>query len=59
MEWWVILLIVLGSILAFVILLFLLLFVVYMFNLDSKLLAAVQAWINKKYDKRKRNRHLE
>lgn len=59
MEWWVILLIVLGSIVAFVILLFLLLFVVYMFNLDSKLLASVQAWINKKYDKRKRNRHLE
>lgn len=59
MEWWVILLIVLGSVVAFVILLFLLLFVVYMFNLDSKLLASVQAWINRKYDKRKRNRHLE
>ena len=59
MEWWVILLIVLGSIAAFILLLFILLFIVYMFNLDSKLLADVQKWINKKYDKRKRNRHLE
>lgn len=59
MEWWVILLIVLGSIAAFILLLFILLFIVYMFNLDSKLLAQVQKWINKKYDKRKRNRHLE
>ncbi|HBM99952.1 MAG TPA: hypothetical protein DD384_01770 [Firmicutes bacterium] len=59
MEWWVILLIVLGSILAFILLLFIVLFIVYMFNLDSKLLVHVQKWINKKYDKRKRNRHLE
>lgn len=59
MEWWVILLIVLGSILAFVLLLFVILFLVYMFNLDSKLLVHVQKWVNKKYDKRKRNRHLE
>lgn len=59
MEWWVILLIVLGSIAAFILLLFILLFIVYMFNLDSKFLAGVQKWINKKYDKRKRNRHLE
>lgn len=59
MEWWVILLIVLGSILAFILLLFIILFIVYMFNLDSKLLVHVQNWVNKKYDKRKRNRHLE
>ncbi len=59
MEWWVILLIVLGSIAGFLLLLFLLLFTVYFFNLDSKLLVHVQKWINKKYDKRKRNRHLE
>ena len=59
MEWWVILLIVLGSILAFILLRFIVLFIVYMFNLDSKLLVHVQKWINKKYDKRKRNRHLE
>ncbi len=59
MEWWIILLIVLGSIIAAVLLLFILLFLIYFFNIDSKLLAHVQKWINKKYDKRKRNRHLE
>ncbi len=59
MEWWIILLIVLGSILAFILFLFIVLFTVYFFNLDSKLLAHIQKWINKKYDKRKRNRHLE
>ena len=59
MEWWVILLIVLGSIAAFILLLFVLLFIVYFFNIDSKLLAKMQKWINKKYDKRQRNRHLE
>ncbi len=59
MAWWVILLIVLGSIAGFLLLLFLLLFTVYFFNFDSKLLVHVQKWINKKYDKRKRNRHLE
>ena len=57
MAWWQILLIVLGSIVGF--LLLILLFVVYFFNLDSKLLAIIQKWLNKKYDKRKRNRHLE
>lgn len=59
MTWWQILLIVLGSILGFVLLLLILLFLVYFFNLDSKLLAIIQKWLNKKYDKRKRNRHLE
>lgn len=59
MEWWVILLIVLGSIAAFILLLFIILFSVYFFNLDSKILAVIQKINNKKYDKRKRNRHLE
>lgn len=59
MEWWVILLIVLGSIVGAIILLFLILFLVYMLNLDSKLLAFVQKKLQKVYDKRKRNRHLE
>ena len=36
-----------------------LLFTVYFFNLDSKLLAHVQKFLQKFYDKRKRNRHLE
>ena len=36
-----------------------LLFTVYFFNLDSKLLVVVQKFLQKFYDKRKRNRHLE
>ncbi len=36
-----------------------LLFTVYFFNLDSKLLVVVQKFLQKLYDKRKRNRHLE
>lgn len=59
MEWWVILLIVLASIAGAIILLFLFLFTVYYFNLDSKLLAVIQKWLQHFYDKRKRNRHLE
>ncbi len=59
MSWWQILLIVLGSLFGFILLMLILLFIVYFFNLDSKLLAVIQKWINKKYDKRKRNRHLE
>jgi formate/nitrite transporter FocA (FNT family) len=59
MAWWVILLIVLGCIVGAIILLFLLLFLVYITNADSKLLAFVQRKLQKVYDKRKRNRHLE
>jgi len=59
MEWWVILLIVLGSLLGAVLLLFVLLFLVYIFNLDNKLLAPIQRWLNRFYDKRERDRHLE
>jgi hypothetical protein len=59
MAWWVILLIVLGAIAAFVLLVFILLFIVYLTNFDSKLLAFVQKKMWKVYDKRKRNRHLE
>ena len=36
-----------------------LLFTVYFFNLASKLLVVVQKFLQKFYDKRKRNRHLE
>ena len=36
-----------------------LLFTVYFFNLDSNLLVVVQKFLQKFYDKRKRNRHLE
>jgi hypothetical protein len=59
MAWWVILLIVLGSVFAAILLLFLILFLVYITNTDSKLLAFIQKKLNKVYDKRKRNRHLE
>jgi len=59
MNWWIILLIVLGSIVGFVLLVFVLLFVVYITNFDSKILAFVQRKMAKVYDKRKRNRHLE
>lgn len=59
MNWWIILLIVLGSIVGFVLLVFVLLFVVYITNFDSKILAFVQCKMAKVYDKRKRNRHLE
>ena len=59
MAWWQILLTVLGSIVGFVLLILILLFIVYILNLDSKLLAVIQRWLNKKYDKRKRKRHLE
>jgi hypothetical protein len=59
MAWWVILLIVLGSIVGAILLLFVILFIVYMTNADSKLLAFIQKKLNKVYDKRKRNRHLE
>lgn len=42
-----------------VLILFGLLFTMYFFNLDSKLLAVVQRFVNKLYDRRVRNRHLE
>lgn len=42
-----------------ILIIFGLLFSVYFFNLDSKLLAVVQKFLQKFYDKRKRNRHLE
>ena len=51
--------IVIGSVAGAILLLFLLLFIVYIFNLDSKLLVLVQKFLQKFYDKRKRNRHLE
>ena len=38
--------------------LFLLTFVVYFFNLDMKMMAAVEPMLDKVYDKRKRNRRL-
>ncbi|MFA6829467.1 MAG: hypothetical protein WCR67_02015 [Bacilli bacterium] len=47
------------TVVASFIILFGLLFGVYFFNIDSKLLAVVQKLISKTYDKRKRNRHLE
>ena len=33
-------------------------FIVYFFNLDMKLMAAIQPWLLKLYDKRKRERKL-
>ncbi len=59
MAWWIILLIVLGSIAAAVLLLFILLFLVYFFNVDSKMLVHVQKWLQRFYNKRERDRHLE
>lgn len=59
MEWWIILLITLGSIAGAILLLFVLLFLVYFFNIDSKMLVHVQKMLNHFCDKRKRNRHLE
>lgn len=59
MAWWQILLIVLGSIAAFVLLVYILLFIVYITNTDSKVLAWWQKHLLTKYDKRKRNRHIE
>ena len=38
--------------------LFALTFTVYFFNLDMKLTAAIYPWINKQYDKVKRDQHL-
>jgi len=38
--------------------LFVLTFVVYFFNLDMKMMAAVEPMLDKIYDKRKRNRRL-
>ena len=51
--------IVLGSIAAAVMLLFVLLFLVYFFNVDSKMLVHVQKWLQRFYNKRERDRHLE
>ena len=51
--------IVLGSIAGLLLLFFLVTFTIYWFNLDSKLLVVVQKFLQKFYDKRKRNRHLE
>ncbi len=42
-----------------ILIIFGLLFTVYFFNLDSKLLAHVQKFLQRFYNKRKRNRHLE
>ncbi len=33
-------------------------FTVYIFNLDMKLTAAIYPWLNKQYDKVKRDQHL-
>jgi len=38
--------------------LFVLTFAVYFFNLDMKMMAAVEPMLDKVYDKRKRNRRL-
>ena len=38
--------------------LFVLTFAVYFFNLDMKMMAAVEPMLDKLYDKRKRNRRL-
>jgi len=38
--------------------LFALTFTVYIFNLDMKLTAAIYPWLNKQYDKVKRDQHL-
>lgn len=38
--------------------LFALTFTVYFFNLDMKLTAAIYPWLNKQYDKVKRDQHL-
>lgn len=46
---------ILGIIVLVIIALFVLTFVVYMFNLDMKLMAAVEPMLDKVYDKRKRN----
>lgn len=45
-------------VLAVVLLLFALSFLVYFFNLDMKLTAALEPHLNKIYDKRKRDRRL-
>ena len=38
--------------------LFVLTFTVYIFNLDMKLTAAIYPWLEKQYDKVKRDQHL-
>ena len=38
--------------------LFALTFTVYIFNLDMKLTAAIYPWLDKQYDKVKRDQHL-
>ena len=38
--------------------LFALTFTIYFFNLDMKLTAAIYPWLNKQYDKVKRDQHL-
>lgn len=45
-------------VLAVVLALFILSFIVYFFNLDMKLMAALEPHLNKIYDKRKRERRL-
>ncbi len=47
------------TVVSAILIIFGLLFTVYFFNLDSKLLVVVQKFLQKFYDKRKRNRHLE
>jgi len=44
--------------LAVVVGLFILSFVVYFFNLDMKMMAAVEPMLNKMYDRRKRDRKV-
>ncbi len=41
-----------------VVALFVLTFLVYIFNLDMKLTAAIYPWLMKRYDKVKRDQHL-
>lgn len=55
MEWWAILLIVLACVIVGG---FLLLFAVYFFNLDMKLISIVYKLLGKHYDKMKRDNRL-
>lgn len=55
MPWWGILLIVIGCVAVG---LFLLTFIMYMFNLDMKLMAAMEPIFLKHYDKVERDEHL-
>lgn len=46
------------KLLALLLGLFVVTFVVYIFNLDMKLTAAIEPWLLKHYDTIERNRHL-